>query len=148
MLNRTKTIQIKKSNSKIVYYASFLQSFGHTYIHSGTIPYTQNASLPSPTESQWGSLKFPGQPDKYDYFQIQEYQRVKYCTHNSEAFTMELLALIPWGKMTNMCVSELGVHWLKQWLVACLAQVHYLYRHFCLEYISKTNFILMWIFFA
>ena len=100
----------------------------HTFIQ---VQYhTQNASLPNPTESQWGSLKFPGQPDKYDYFQIQEYQRVKYCTHNSEAFTMELLALIPWGKMTNMCVSELGVHWLKQWLVACLAQVHYLYRHF------------------
>ena len=34
--------------------------------------------------------------------------------------------LTHWGRVTHICIGNLGRHWLRLWLVACLAPSHYL----------------------
>ena len=36
------------------------------------------------------------------------------------------VCLTHWGRVTHICVVELGHHWFRQWLVACSAPSHYL----------------------
>ena len=70
----TQNFRIQNSNqNKLI--ASHVHSFGHIYIivFSGTMPAIHNTYLPccpghfrSPIENQWGSLKCPGQSDRYD----------------------------------------------------------------------------------
>ena len=34
--------------------------------------------------------------------------------------------LTHWGRATHICVTKVGYHWFRQWLVACSAPSHYL----------------------
>ena len=44
--------------------------------------------------------------------------------------------LTHWGRMTHICVSKLGHHWLRYWLVAWTAPSHYLNQ--CCNIVDKT----------
>ena len=52
----------------------FFQVQCHTYI-THTCQATSNISR-NLIESQWGPLRYPGQPERYDYYHIQGHQRV------------------------------------------------------------------------
>ena len=51
-----------------------------------------------------------------------------------------------WGLMTHLHISELGLHWSRQWLAACLVPRRYLYqgRHFSSVSIEQFS-VLIWI---
>ena len=40
--------------------------------------------------------------------------------------TMWLFNLTHWGRVTHICVAELGHHWFRQWFVACSVPGHFL----------------------
>ena len=55
-------------------------------------------------------------------------------------------ALTHWGRVTHICVVELGHHWFRQWLVACSAPSHYLNQ--CWNIVNWTfRNKLQWIFY-
>ena len=123
------------SNKKIVYCFLFTLLVMHTFslqvqchtqvIH--TCQATTNISR-SPIENQWGSLKYPGQPNTHDHGHIQGIKVLIQYTHKSDACTIEFPVLTYWGLVTHVCADELGLHWLRQWLVALLVPSHHLYQ--------------------
>ena len=48
-------------------------------------------------------------------------------TENVQLFQLWIISYTShWGRVTHICVVELGHHWFRQWLVACSAPSHYL----------------------
>ena len=94
-------IQIEK-----LFIASYLQFWSYIYSFFFQVQYqtykihtcqaTSNI-YGSPIESQWGHLKYPGQPGRYDHGHIQGYQKVNTlhiisCLHNRTSCIKLILA--------------------------------------------------------
>ena len=69
-----------------------------------------------------------------------------YISDNNGYISPGSSVLTPWGRVVHLFISELGHHWIRQWLVTCSAPSHYLNEYWhnvncTLRNISEWHFI-------
>ena len=113
-----------------------IYTFGHAYNQfASTMPYTSNTHLPSYhqhfQEPHWKSMGLPEISRATQHarsWTYTGYQRVNTIHINLMHVQLNFPVLTYWGLVTHVCADELGLHWLRQWLVALLVPSHHLYQ--------------------
>ena len=102
----------------VVVMQSFIMNSHEVFIHIHQGCFAGTGAIIRLPQCQWSK------PDGYG--KISQCITTTKQSKNRVHISWDILYLSHWGRVTHICVVELGHHWFRQWLVACSALSHYL----------------------